>query len=266
MFGNSRLFRQAGGFRISVAADKDIADTCDERRHGSHARKDGGPTGPPAILCRFFASQHTIFFGVAAVCFPALQDHCCGEEHARSVRVEEAIVLAIFPDNSVQAFICVLGKIRRIPNLSVTSQRAEFPEHLVGLASSDLASLLFIYEEMCPWAAASFEEMTAQATSRWQVGLVGIHDSMLPSRRHRSNPGRGGRGERGWLMGNSACQFELASGGLAEAGLIALLLYLPQDGRVDRARQRLAVRRWRLAFGLAVALLEGTRDDGLKRC
>ena len=61
-------------------------------------------------------------------------------------------------------------------------------------------------------------------------------------------------------MANSACQLKLASGGLAEvyapwrAGLVALLLYLPQDGAVDRRMRR-------LAFGLPVAFLEGPLDD-----
>jgi len=43
---------------------------------------------------------------------------------------------------------------------------------------------------------------------------------------------------------------------LAEAGLVALLLDLPQDCAVDRSRRRRAV-------GLPVAGLEGALDDGL---
>ncbi len=53
-------------------------------------------------------------------------------------------------------------------------------------------------------------------------------------------------------------QLELASLDLAEAGLVALLLHLPQDGAVDRRVRR-------LAFGLPVTRLEGALDDGLAR-
>ena len=53
-------------------------------------------------------------------------------------------------------------------------------------------------------------------------------------------------------------ELELASGCLAESGLVILLLYLPQDGGVDRGGRRLAVR-------LPVALLQGALDNGLAR-
>jgi hypothetical protein len=50
-------------------------------------------------------------------------------------------------------------------------------------------------------------------------------------------------------------QLELASGRLAKAGSVALLLNVPHDGRVDRGMRGLAI-------ALPIALLEGALDDG----
>jgi len=52
-------------------------------------------------------------------------------------------------------------------------------------------------------------------------------------------------------------QLELAARYLAEAGRLALLLYLPQDGAVDGGGRRPAVR-------APVARLEGAFDNGLQ--
>lgn len=57
-------------------------------------------------------------------------------------------------------------------------------------------------------------------------------------------------------MRESGRQLELTALHLAEAGLVALVLYLPEHGAVDRGRRR-------FAFGLPVPRREGALHNGL---